>query len=310
MKRKVLSLILCVAILAVCFSVGASATVSDFFIPGEIVAVVTEAPFLPDVVGDFELYGVVFASMKIMSVCETSATLFLVLPEGANSQEETETAIATLKQHPEVLYAEQNFELEMDDPIEDPADTVYKLGDVDGDGIRNTVDYIIEKRVYMGTYVLEDDELAAADVDGDGTLTTADYLLLKRSVMKTYNIQLPMTPPTETQISDMVEDYIAYISPECPEYVFAADDVFIFESEVFGTYGNGECYVMMVYDNYFAYMDELTEYEIGGRTLEFSSSQLPLCWDGNTFYSLKTAYENGLLDDMDLEDLETRYNIF
>ncbi len=62
------------------------------------------------------------------------------------------------------------------------------LGDVDSDGAITPTDYIIVKRHVMGTYALDEKEMAAADVDKDGTINFVDYILVKRHIMGTYEI--------------------------------------------------------------------------------------------------------------------------
>lgn len=53
-------------------------------------------------------------------------------------------------------------------------------GDVNGDGIVNSLDYIMVKRAVIGLIQLNAAESAAADVDGDGSITPTDYILIKR----------------------------------------------------------------------------------------------------------------------------------
>jgi hypothetical protein len=65
---------------------------------------------------------------------------------------------------------------------------IHTKGDVDGDGMLSTTDYIIVKRAYMNTYKLNDVEFLAADIDEDDAITTADYIFVKRAYMGTYEI--------------------------------------------------------------------------------------------------------------------------
>ena len=71
--------------------------------------------------------------------------------------------------------------------IADPAD-MYTLGDVNDDGAVDKYDYILVKRVVMGTFALGETQTLAADVNQDGSVDKFDYILIKRSVMGTYVI--------------------------------------------------------------------------------------------------------------------------
>ena len=59
------------------------------------------------------------------------------------------------------------------------------LGDVDGNGEVQVIDYIMVKRHVMRTYVLIGDQLDAADVDDDGRISANDYIVIKRIYMGT-----------------------------------------------------------------------------------------------------------------------------
>lgn len=58
------------------------------------------------------------------------------------------------------------------------------VGDIDGNGKTDAKDYMMLKRVVLGTYTV--DSTAAADVDGDGKISAKDYMMLKRIVLGTY----------------------------------------------------------------------------------------------------------------------------
>ena len=44
------------------------------------------------------------------------------------------------------------------------------------------------KRAVLGTFALSDQKKAAADINGDGNVNATDYLMLKRVVLGTYNL--------------------------------------------------------------------------------------------------------------------------
>ncbi len=64
----------------------------------------------------------------------------------------------------------------------------YLLGDINNDGVVDSTDYLLLKRVMLGTYKLTDEQALAADINQDGTVDSSDYLLLKRVMLGTYKI--------------------------------------------------------------------------------------------------------------------------
>ncbi|MBQ9848984.1 MAG: discoidin domain-containing protein [Clostridia bacterium] len=63
------------------------------------------------------------------------------------------------------------------------------LGDINGDGERTVLDYMLLKRSCLGTYTLSDEQRAVADINGDDDIGVLDYMLLKRSCLGTYEIK-------------------------------------------------------------------------------------------------------------------------
>lgn len=64
----------------------------------------------------------------------------------------------------------------------------YIRGDINGDGRFDTTDYILCKRICLGTYTAEGAMLMNADIDRSNGVNTIDYLMLKRSVLGTYSL--------------------------------------------------------------------------------------------------------------------------
>ena len=58
------------------------------------------------------------------------------------------------------------------------------VGDVDGDGKVNTLDYIVVRKHLMKSAILEGDKLSRADVNGDGKVSTADYIIIRKIIKK------------------------------------------------------------------------------------------------------------------------------
>jgi len=73
---------------------------------------------------------------------------------------------------------------------------VYSLiimGDVNGDGLMNGVDYTLIKRAYNDTATIDECGLLAAGVEKGGTLRPINYVFVKRACFGTYDINHPYT---------------------------------------------------------------------------------------------------------------------
>jgi hypothetical protein len=79
--------------------------------------------------------------------------------------------------------------------IDEKSYTVVILGDVNGDGVINVLDYQKVKKHYLGTYTITGDAylLAACDDDLDGKIKAAIYLMIKRHVLGNYNMNIDYT---------------------------------------------------------------------------------------------------------------------
>lgn len=88
----------------------------------------------------------------------------------------------------------------------------YTPGDLDGDGKIIVTDVILTRRLIVGGYDINVNELAA-DVNGDGKLTALDTIYLRRYVAGGYNIEL--SPSPSTCIHDL--QATAYCAPSCTE---------------------------------------------------------------------------------------------
>lgn len=76
------------------------------------------------------------------------------------------------------------------------------LGDLNGDGQRTAIDYIMLKRHVLGTYALPEASLPAADINGNGAPDALDYMLLKRALLGTY--ALPERTPEPSEPSELL----------------------------------------------------------------------------------------------------------
>lgn len=57
------------------------------------------------------------------------------------------------------------------------------IGDIDGDGNITTTDYLMAKRIALGTYCPSPVQLKRCDINGDGKITAVDYIMLKRRIL-------------------------------------------------------------------------------------------------------------------------------
>ncbi len=64
----------------------------------------------------------------------------------------------------------------------------YILGDVDGNNEVASLDYIVLRRIIMGTYTASAEATLAGDINKNGEIDNTDYILLKRAIMGTYTI--------------------------------------------------------------------------------------------------------------------------
>lgn len=62
------------------------------------------------------------------------------------------------------------------------------VGDADGNGVVNALDYMVVKRAVLGTYGLTGAKERAARITGQKSVGATDYMLLKRAVLGTYSL--------------------------------------------------------------------------------------------------------------------------
>ncbi len=61
-----------------------------------------------------------------------------------------------------------------------------ETGDLNGNGQIDAFDYVLQKRLYFGTYAIDNSDIA--DINGNGQLDAFDYVLLKRAYFGTFSI--------------------------------------------------------------------------------------------------------------------------
>ena len=66
--------------------------------------------------------------------------------------------------------------------------TIVVRGDINGNGIIDSMDYVYAKRVYYGTYKVENAEFQATAVSNGESVVSMDYVYIKRHYFGTYNL--------------------------------------------------------------------------------------------------------------------------
>ncbi len=74
------------------------------------------------------------------------------------------------------------------------------LGDVNGDGRVDSIDYTLVKRYVLGTGSLTSAQKTRADANGDGTISAVDYVIIKRTSLGTL----------ESSVSKLVREAVSY----------------------------------------------------------------------------------------------------
>ena len=74
------------------------------------------------------------------------------------------------------------------------------VGDVNGNGEIDSMDYVLLKRAYFGTYGLND--ISVGDINGNGKIDSMDYVYLRRAYFGTYIIQTPEDDEPESSVPE------------------------------------------------------------------------------------------------------------
>ena len=69
------------------------------------------------------------------------------------------------------------------------ADTVVKKGDINNNGTIDSLDYVLLKRAYFGTFRLDDVQKMCGDCNQNEKIDAMDYVLLKRTYFGTFNFE-------------------------------------------------------------------------------------------------------------------------
>lgn len=76
--------------------------------------------------------------------------------------------------------------------IDDAGESTYTViikGDIDGDGIIGTLDYLLYRKALLNTYEMNNLEIKAAEINGEKEISTLGYLHLRKHLLGTGNIE-------------------------------------------------------------------------------------------------------------------------
>ena len=117
----------------------------------------------------------------------------------------------------------------------------------------------------------------------------------------------PADPPVEISAemaSEIKNKYFEKTYEEKEHEYYNSPDHVIIEA-CYGIFDDAYC--IMITCSRFMYMDVMTEVQVGEYTFVFGDSNTMKVYCNGEFYGLKQAYENGILDDAELESLYNNY---
>ena len=190
---------------------------------------------------------------------------------------------------------------EIDIGSETPA---YMKGDVNANGEIDSMDYVLLKRAYFGTYELK--ELAMGDINDSGNIDSMDYVYLRRAYFGTYNLgNVEVSPdPYESTYDEVIYSWML----DCEDSLFG-DELEKIEYGGAWTYdlnddGVRELVVQIIdiegrSTYYFYTLENEKAVEIGDKygdysTIETDGANLYICCtDEGLHVAYKVTYEDG-----------------
>ncbi|PKM62407.1 MAG: hypothetical protein CVU97_05530 [Firmicutes bacterium HGW-Firmicutes-21] len=227
-----------------------------------------------------------------------------------------------LNSREDVEAAEPNYIISFDS-VEDiygirPA---YSKGDLNGDGQVNSVDYLMLKRICLGTFKPTSGQLFASDINDDGAVTSADYLMIKRFFNRTHyflpTLPKPQIPLNDEQIETIKADYEKFYKENIEKskafnieyykslfgenYAEYLPDFDIYIGKYYGPYSG--CYALFISDWNSCYTQAIRDEYIAGYRFRFSDGQLLMVYCDSAFVEINTAYNTGIITKDDVRDL-------
>jgi len=182
----------------------------------------------------------------------------------------------------------------------------YSKGDLNGDGQITSVDYLLLKRIFLGTLTPTVQQLFAADVNKDSKIASVDYLMVRRYFYQTFyfpaDVLQTQIPLTEEQIEAIKMDYIEYLKAEIGEEHYTSLTVLdIVVDDYYGPYYG--CYVLFINHYEDLPLNVFTKEYIAGYEFVYPNNQTLMVYNDSSFVDLETAYKNDLISKSDVYDL-------
>ena len=195
---------------------------------------------------------------------------------------------------------------EISENSENETRPAYSKGDLNGDGQITSVDYLMLKRIFLGTLTPTVQQLFAADVNKDGKIASVDYLMVRRYFYQTYyfspDVLQTQIPLTEEQIEAIKADYVEYLKEEVGEEHFTSLTVSdIIVGKYYGPYSGN--YAIFIKHSEILYHGTVTTKFLAGYKFVFANSQTLIIYNNSSFIDLETAYETGLISEDDIYNL-------
>ncbi len=190
-----------------------------------------------------------------------------------------------------------------------------KRGDVNMNGKRDAADYAMCKRAYLGNYEITDkSQFYCADVNGNGNIDTKDYAMIKRSYLGNYLIKFASVLEDDcepmrcylkdrfTRVNGLASDVNSDGKIDYTDIKAKREDIFV-GIIVYGYGKDSDVFLTEVFDMKDKSNEEnrLIVYRYGERT--FALNSLAKVTDGERFYTVREAYDAGILTSLDLEDM-------
>ena len=188
--------------------------------------------------------------------------------------------------------------------VTEPEAPAYLKGDINTSGDIDSMDYVLLKRAYFGTFELTD--LAVGDLNNNEIIDSMDYVYLRRAYFGTYEVEQvkPQPQPYESAYDEVIYGWMV----ECEDSLLGEEDGVI-NYEGAWTYdlnddGNRELVVQITdYEGkstyYFYAYEDGKAVKIGEKygdysTIETDGANLYICCtDAGLHVAYKVTYEDG-----------------
>ena len=141
-------------------------------------------------VDEIQVYGDVFEGTPVLPEEPSEPSSSEEPSEPSSSEEPSEPSSSEEPSEPSDPIDPKPEDPKPEDPKPEdpkPEDPKVVKGDINGNGKIDSMDYVLLKRAYFGTYELKD--LAVGDLNDNGKIDSMDYVYLRRAYFGTYTIK-------------------------------------------------------------------------------------------------------------------------